>query len=198
MLRLAVDGSIDDFVMNDRCAAGSGRFLEVLAGRLAVELPSLGQLARASRKPAGISSMCVVFAETEIVGLLASGIVAGRHRRRGADLGGPPHRRHGGPASAAPIVLTGGVAMIPGMDSALAAALGAEVVVSPDPQLTGGAGRGRAGVAAIGRQRILPRRERGRASYCGRNSCTTVISRTWPLSGSMVRILTWMPRKGTG
>ena len=140
VLRLAVDGSIDDFVMNDRCAAGSGRFLEVLADRLAVDLPSLGQLARASRQPAGISSMCVVFAETEIVGLLASGtlpedIVAGVEtsvaRRIAAMVGQHPP---------APIILTGGVALIPGMDSALSAALGAEVVVSPDPQLTGALG----------------------------------------------------------
>ena len=84
--------------------------------------------------------MCVVFAETEIVGLLASGmapedIVAGVQtsvaRRIAAMVGQHPP---------APIVLTGGVAMIPGMDSAVAAALGAEVTVSPDPQLTGALG----------------------------------------------------------
>ncbi len=140
VLRLASDGSIDDFVINDRCAAGSGRFLEVLADRLAVDLPTLGQLAQASRKPALISTMCVVFAETEIVGLLASGmapedIVAGVQiavaRRIAAMVGQHPP---------GPVVLTGGVAMIPGMDSALAAALGAEVSVSPDPQLTGALG----------------------------------------------------------
>jgi len=140
VLRLAADGSIDDFVMNDRCAAGSGRFLEVLADRLAVALPALGQLAQASRKPALISSMCVVFAETEIVGLLASGIapadiVAGVQtsvaRRIAAMVGQHPP---------APIMLTGGVAMIPGMNSALAAALGAEVAVAPDPQFTGALG----------------------------------------------------------
>jgi predicted CoA-substrate-specific enzyme activase len=140
VLRLAADGSIDDFVMNDRCAAGSGRFLEVLADRLAVALPALGQLARDSRKPALISSMCVVFAETEIVGLLASGmapadIVAGVQtsvaRRIAAMVGQHPP---------APIVLTGGVAMIPGMDCALAAALGVAVAISPEPQFTGALG----------------------------------------------------------
>lgn len=140
VLRLAADGSVEDFVMNDRCAAGSGRFLEVLASRLAVELSVLGELASTSRKPALISSMCVVFAETEIVGLLASGvspndIVAGVQTsiaRRIAAMAG-----HNPPG---PIVLTGGVAMIPGMDSALSSALGCHVSIAPDPQLTGALG----------------------------------------------------------
>ena len=60
--------------MNDRCAAGTGRFLELLAARLGVRLACLGELAGRSRNPALISSMCVVFAETEIIGLLASGV----------------------------------------------------------------------------------------------------------------------------
>ncbi|MGD0899597.1 MAG: acyl-CoA dehydratase activase, partial [Thermoguttaceae bacterium] len=82
LLRLGSNGNVRDFVMNDRCAAGTGRFLEVLATRLAVRLQCLGDLARRSRNPSVISSMCVVFAETEIVGLMASGaepadIVAG-------------------------------------------------------------------------------------------------------------------------
>ena len=60
--------AIGDFVMNDRCAAGTGRFLEVLAARLGVRLAAPGRTGRPSRNPALISSMCVVFAETEIVG----------------------------------------------------------------------------------------------------------------------------------
>ena len=60
--------------MNDRCAAGSGRFLEVVAARLGVDLSTLGELSRDSRQAALISSMCVVFAETEIIGLLAEGV----------------------------------------------------------------------------------------------------------------------------
>jgi predicted CoA-substrate-specific enzyme activase len=67
-------GRVRDFAMNDRCAAGSGRFLEVVATRLGVDLSTLGDLSRDSRKAALISSMCVVFAETEIIGLLAEGI----------------------------------------------------------------------------------------------------------------------------
>ena len=82
LIHLTESGAVRDFVMNDRCAAGTGRFLEVVAERLGIRLQELGRVAARSRKPAPISSMCVVFAETEIVGLLASGtptedIVAG-------------------------------------------------------------------------------------------------------------------------
>lgn len=82
VIRLDRKGRVQDFVMNDRCAAGTGRFLELVAERLEIGLPALGRMAGKARKPAPISSMCAVFAETEIVGLLASGekpenIVAG-------------------------------------------------------------------------------------------------------------------------
>ncbi len=140
LLRVGADGNVEDFVMNDRCAAGCGRFLEVLANQLGVQLGSLGQMAGRSRLPAIISSMCVVFAETEIVGLLASGtapedIVAGVQASiaaRVAAMGG----RH----VTAPVIFTGGVAMIPGMDTALASALRSHVEVAPDPQMTGALG----------------------------------------------------------
>ena len=73
LLRLGPDGRVRDFVMNDRCAAGTGRFLEMVAGKLEVPLGRLGELASRATSPAAISSMCVVFAETEIIGLLAGG-----------------------------------------------------------------------------------------------------------------------------
>ncbi len=68
------DGSVMDFVMNDKCAAGTGRFLQVVAGILDMDLPQLGEAAQRG-KPANISSMCAVFAETEIIGLLANGVL---------------------------------------------------------------------------------------------------------------------------
>jgi predicted CoA-substrate-specific enzyme activase len=150
VLRINGDGVVEDFVMNDRCAAGSGRFLEVLATRLGVRLDALGDLAGRSRLPALISSMCVVFAETEIIGLLAAGtapadIVAGVQASiatRVAAMAGRHLPR--------PITFTGGVAMVPGMEGALAAALGNPVSVAPDPQLTGALG------AAILAARRLP------------------------------------------
>ncbi len=66
------DGMVLDFVMNDKCAAGTGRFLQVLAGILGISLDELSIMA-SKGKPALISSMCAVFAESEIVGLLAQG-----------------------------------------------------------------------------------------------------------------------------
>ena len=69
-ISLDENGGVRDFVMNDKCAAGTGRFLQVLAGILGMPLDELGKAA-ANGKPVPISSMCAVFAETEIVGLLA-------------------------------------------------------------------------------------------------------------------------------
>lgn len=140
VLRLASDGAVEDFVMNDRCAAGTGRFLEVLATRLGVRLASLGELAAKSGKPAMISSMCIVFAETEIIGLLASGtlpedIVAGVQAALAGRVAAMAARD-----LALPIVLTGGVAMVPGMNLALEAAFGRPVSVAPQPQLTAALG----------------------------------------------------------
>jgi len=140
LLRLSADGTVRDFAMNDRCAAGTGRFLEVVASRLGVGLDALGEMARAADAPAPISSMCVVFAETEIIGLLAGGespanIVAGVQAsiasRVAAMLG-----READP----PVLFTGGVALVPGMRDALASALDAGVAVAPDPQMTGALG----------------------------------------------------------
>ncbi len=136
LLRLHADGAVADFVMNDRCAAGTGRFLEMVATQLGVRLACLGELAARSRDPALISSMCVVFAETEIVGLLASGvmpadIVAGVLNSIAARVGAMSGRN-----VSPPVVLTGGVALVPGMETALTAALGAPLAVVPQPQLS--------------------------------------------------------------
>ncbi|MBN2023397.1 MAG: rod shape-determining protein [Pirellulales bacterium] len=136
LLRLDGTGRVSDFAMNDRCAAGTGRFLEVVAAQLGVRLTELGTLAGASRNPARISSMCVVFAETEIIGLLAQGatledLAAGVQAAIAARLAAMA----GGQVTP-PIVLTGGVALIPGMDAALGAAFSHPVAIAPEPQLT--------------------------------------------------------------
>ncbi len=149
-ITLEAGGRVRDFGMNDRCAAGSGRFLEVVANRLGVGLSDLGELSRRSQKPALISSMCVVFAETEIIGLLAEGI-------------SPPDIAAGVQAASAlrvtalagrsplqPICFTGGVALQPGMVRALAETLGCEVRVPSLPQFTGALG---AAILAGQRQR---------------------------------------------
>jgi predicted CoA-substrate-specific enzyme activase len=140
LMRLDRAGRVRDFAMNDRCAAGTGRFLEVVARRLGVSISSLGQMAAKSRSPAPISSMCVVFAETEIIGLLASGvaredIIAGVQAAIAARVTSLAGRNID-----LPVVFTGGVALVSGMDTALQSALGQTVTVSPDPQMTGALG----------------------------------------------------------
>ena len=139
-ITLEEGGQVRDFAMNDRCAAGSGRFLEMVASRLGVDLPTLGELSGKSQNAALISSMCVVFAETEIIGLLAEGVapadiaagVQSAIALRVAALAGR--------AITAPICFTGGVALQSGMVSALKHALDCAVRVSPMPLYTGALG----------------------------------------------------------
>jgi predicted CoA-substrate-specific enzyme activase len=146
LIHLHESGKIRDFVVNDRCAAGTGRFLEVVAGRLEVELGDLGQMSERSNSPASISSMCVVFAETEIIGLLASGacaedIVAGVQVSIASRISAMAGRR-----LEEPVVFTGGVALVPGMARALESALGRAVAVVPNPRYTGALGAALLGV----------------------------------------------------
>jgi predicted CoA-substrate-specific enzyme activase len=153
LVRLKDDGSVADFVMNDRCAAGTGRFLEVLAAQLGVKLTALESLVRRSSKPATISSMCVVFAETEIVGLLASGVfpediltgVQTAIATRIAAMSG----RH----LSDPVIFTGGVALVPGMAEALKDMLGKAVRIAPQPQLTCALGAALLAADRIGKEK---------------------------------------------
>jgi predicted CoA-substrate-specific enzyme activase len=140
VIRLAEGGSVRDFSMNDRCAAGTGRFLEVVAVRLGIRLEDLGALAGRSLRPAAISSMCVVFAETEIISLLASGtsredIVAGVQASIASRTAALVGRQ-----ALEPVIFTGGVALVPGMKEALEAAVKRPVRIPPDPQFTGALG----------------------------------------------------------
>lgn len=129
-----------DFAMNDRCAAGTGRFLEMVAGRLEMNWEELSELARQSKEPAIISNMCVVFAETEIIGLLADGrplpdVVAGVQNAIAARVAAMVGR-----FVSPPVYFTGGVALHAGMARALEAVLSCPVHVTPQPQFTGALG----------------------------------------------------------
>jgi len=73
VITFAPDGLVDQFVMNDRCAAGTGRFLEVMARVLEVDLARLDELALGCDRPCRISSACTVFAESEVISLLSEG-----------------------------------------------------------------------------------------------------------------------------
>ena len=140
LIRLEDGGAVRDFAMNDRCAAGTGRFLEVVAERLQVPLEDLGALAEKADAPSTISSMCVVFAETEIIGLLAAGesrenIAAGIQNAIASRLVSMAGRM-----VRPPILFTGGVALVPGMDCALEHALQTPVRVAEAPRFTGALG----------------------------------------------------------
>lgn len=73
VISVADDGTVADFMMNDKCAAGTGRFLQVMTGILDITLDELGRMA-VNSQPVSINSMCTVFAESEIIGLLAQGV----------------------------------------------------------------------------------------------------------------------------
>ena len=140
VIALEDGGRVRDFAMNDRCAAGTGRFLEMVASRLEMSWEKLSALAQQSRQPALISNVCAVFAETEIIGLLASGkplpdVVAGVQTAVATRVG-----TLAGRVVASPVYFTGGVALQPGMARALAEVLGCPVCVVPQPQFTGALG----------------------------------------------------------
>lgn len=141
---LGPKGSVADFVMNDKCAAGTGRFLDVMARALEVEVTDLGDLHYLSDKRLEISSTCAVFAESEVISLLAQGearedIVAGLHRAITNRVYSLLRGRVRG-SSADFLVLTGGVARNKGIADALTEKVGAQVHVPDEPQFTGALG----------------------------------------------------------
>ena len=134
-------GRVLRFEMNDRCAAGTGRFLEVMARALEVPLDDLGSLARASLNPCPISSLCTVFAESEVVFLRGEGraredIAAGIHGAIASRVAAMLSQM--GLEEA--VVLTGGVARNSGVVRALCDELQLAVQVPERPQLTGALG----------------------------------------------------------
>jgi predicted CoA-substrate-specific enzyme activase len=133
-------GGVVDFSMNDKCAAGTGRFLEVMAGALDTEVGKLGELSSGS-EPVEISSMCTVFAESEVISLLAQDVprervVAGIHRSVARRVAAMAERLGLGQH----IVFTGGVAKNQGVRRALSAALKREIAVHEHCQLAGALG----------------------------------------------------------
>ena len=130
-----------DFAMNDKCAAGTGRFLEVIARALELDLEEMGPSAGRARRAADISSTCTVFAESEVVTLVAEGvprdeIVAGICRSIARRVGGMARRVGVEP----PVAFAGGVAKNVGMVRALEEALGEDLIVPEEPQIVGALG----------------------------------------------------------
>ena len=134
-------GKVKNFAMNDKCAAGTGRFLEVMARALEVDLEVFGNLSLEARSPSRISSLCTVFAESEVISLISRGehrenIIAGIHESIAARVAAMANRVGVVP----PVVMTGGVAKNAGVVKALEKKLGMTIRVSEYAQVNGAIG----------------------------------------------------------
>jgi predicted CoA-substrate-specific enzyme activase len=135
------DGTVSDFIMNDKCAAGTGRFLEVMAVVLGLDIEEMGPISMTSNEPCHISSTCTIFAETEMVSLRADGrtredLVAGIHRAVAARVG-VMGRTVGYREQ---VVFTGGVAKNIGVKNSLESGIGLPILVPEEPQIIGALG----------------------------------------------------------
>lgn len=140
--RMGKDGQVSDYAFNDKCAGGSGKFFEVLAEALEVELDDLGELFQKSNDPVNVSSQCVVFGESEIIAHLNEGekledIVAGVCNSIANRVKGLVNRV----GIKEDIVVVGGVAKNDGFVKSLEEDLGVKVYrPSVDPQIIGALG----------------------------------------------------------
>ena len=141
VIGIGPQGDVTDFAMNDKCAAGTGRFLENTASRLSVPLERMGQVALSAASEVAISNTCTVFAESEVISLIAHGvavesILRGLHRSlvkrivamiRAVGL-------------APPLMLSGGVAQNQAIPHMLEEETGEKVILPRSPQLVGAYG----------------------------------------------------------
>lgn len=135
------NGVMTNFVMNDKCAAGTGRFLDMMAKTLELTLPEMSELGLAWKNEVTISSMCTVFAESEVVSLVADNtapedIIHGLNASVAGKTASLVKRLGGEPA----YIMTGGVAQNKGVVKELSDKLGAEVHVPQEAQLCGAIG----------------------------------------------------------
>ena len=149
VIQVGEDGRPVDFMMNDKCAAGTGRFLEHTASRLGVPVDELGGRALAAGGEEAISSTCTVFAESEIISLIARGadpdaILKGLHR----SLVGRVISMVRNVGVVAPLMLSGGVARNGAVRAMIAEAVSEDVVLPAEPQLMGAYGAALLGGAA--------------------------------------------------
>lgn len=149
------NGIMKNFVMNDKCAAGTGRFLDVMARVLEVNVEDLDELGDQSTREIGISSTCTVFAESEVISQLAVGtdkrdIIAGIHRSVAGRVSGLCNRV----GVRDMVVMTGGVAQNHGIVKALENQIGHEIHLSPLTQFNGALG-----AALFGYEKALRRQQ---------------------------------------
>ena len=140
-IKMDEDGQISDFVMNDKCAAGTGRFLEVIAQALGLSLEELSEFSQLSSTPTVISSFCAVFAESEVVSLVGEGrakedIARGIHEAIGVRTLSLLNRVK----MSAPVAMTGGVAKNKGLVKILEDKLQLKLSIPEEPQIIGALG----------------------------------------------------------
>lgn len=140
-IKLDEDGNVEDFVMNDKCAAGTGRFFEVMAKALEVSIEDFSKTALKVRNGVPISNMCAVFAESEVISLIAEGndkkeIIKGLVEAVGDRTEGMAARIQW----EKPVAMTGGVAKNQGMVKTLETKLHTKIYVPSEPQIVGALG----------------------------------------------------------
>lgn len=151
-IRLNENGEVKDFVMNDKCAAGTGRFLEMIARTLEVSLDELGAIALTSKEKIEITSMCSVFAESEVISLIAN-------NKEKADIADGVCRAIANKASGLlrrvgmepEFMMTGGVAKNPGVVRAVEEKIGAKLYICEEPEIVGAAGAALYALEKMGR-----------------------------------------------
>jgi predicted CoA-substrate-specific enzyme activase len=140
-IKVDASGKIVDFVMNDKCAAGSGRFIEVIADTLEVPLDQVGERSLQSRNPAKISNICTIWAQQEVSSSLAEGVsvsdlLAGIHQSLADRIVRMVSRLRVEPS----VIVTGGGGKNRGLIKALSGQLKQEVLVPEEPLITGALG----------------------------------------------------------
>jgi predicted CoA-substrate-specific enzyme activase len=159
-IKLDVEGKVVNFIMNDKCAAGTGRFLEVIAETLGIKLTEMGELSLKARDYVRISNICTVFAEHEVITKLAEGavipdIVAGLHEA----FAGRVVNMVRSLGIEKDVVVTGGGAMNIGLIKAVEEKVGFPVLVPSEPLLTGALGAAFLGKDLLARG-VTPERKR--------------------------------------
>ena len=158
------NGRLVDFVMSDKCAAGTGRFLEVIADSLDLKVEDLGSISLRSTKKVSVSSTCTVFAQQEVINHLSEGVpledvVAGLHDAIASRVARMVKRLKVEPD----VVFTGGVAKNIGVVRALEENLGCSVLVPEEPLLSGAIG-----AALLGKELVLKALARGETIQAGK------------------------------
>ncbi len=159
-IKLDSDGKVMNFIMNDKCAAGTGRFLEVIAEALGIELTEMGELSLKAKEYVKISNTCTVFAEHEVTTRLTEGatipeIVAGLHEAFAARVVNMVRSL----GIEKDVVVTGGGAKNIGLVKAIEDKVGFPVLVPPEPLLTGALGAALLGRDFVARG-VTPDRQR--------------------------------------